>query len=309
VRLGLSMACFRWEIYPDLQRTRPEYLAAGHPPLFFSSVPVALPLDQGGLEWLIDYSANMTISALYMWTERLRDAGFAAAIRERAEEHTLELILAASFDWCSVGDVAEKERERFVEKMKIARSMGIGIVNATHGAPLTTNHFTRDPPIEQQIEHMVDNFARLARLAEEMGIIIAMENHADYRCSEIRRVLETVDSPSLRANFDTGNPINVVEDPVEAAKAVAPYAIVSHLKDYRIVNTTMLDGTPRIFHAPTGMGDIDMAQILDILQRNAPDPTNLRLCIETVPPLDVDPGLWVDRCIANTRKMFSSYLV
>ena len=87
-----------------------------------------------------------------MWTERLSGCRFATPIRARAEKLGLELILAASFDWSSAGEAAERELARYVEKMRIARTMGVRIVNATHGAPLRTNHFTRDPPIERQIE-------------------------------------------------------------------------------------------------------------------------------------------------------------
>ena len=64
----------------------------------------------------------------------------------------------------------------------------------------------------------------------------------------------------------------------------------------------------KVFHAPTGMGDLDLTAMLEVLQNNAPEPANLPLCIETIPPLDVDPGLWVGRCIDNAREMFSKYL-
>src|SRR5579862_8745382 len=47
LKLGLSMSCFRWEVYPTHQRTSPEYFSAGNPPLYFSTVPTSIPLDQG----------------------------------------------------------------------------------------------------------------------------------------------------------------------------------------------------------------------------------------------------------------------
>jgi sugar phosphate isomerase/epimerase len=309
MRLGISVACYRWELYSSLQRTRKEYISAGYPTLYFSSVPAALPLEEGGLEWLIDHCGeDLKVSVLYVFSDRLSDADYLASIRDRASKQRLELILAGFFDWTSTGEQAEKEREQYVEKMKIAKALGSDVVNATHSDPLVKNHYTKDPPISTQIGFMKENFGYLAKRAEEMGLVIAVENHADYRCSEIAQVLEAVNSPSLRANLDTGNPVCVIEDPVEAAKAVARYAVVSHLKDYRILNTHMLDGAPRFNHAPTGLGDIDLAQILGILQREAPDPENLRLLIETVPPLEVDPGLWVRKCVSNVREMFGEYL-
>ena len=283
-------------------------MAYGFPVLYFSSVPVALPLDEGGLEWLMDHCAELQLSALYMFSSRLHDPGYAASIREKSEGLGLELILAGTFDWTSSGEEAERERSLFVERMSIASNVGAKIINSTHSDPLRKNHFTKDPPVAKQLECMTENFTHLAAVAEEMGLVITLENHTDYRCSELAQVLQAVDSPSLRVNFDTGNPVNVIEDPVEAAKSVASYAVSSHLKDLRIMNYSQIDGTPKISHAPTGQGDIDLPQILEILQRDSPDPDNHRLCIETVPPLEVDPGLWVRKCVSNVREMFGQYL-
>ena len=308
MKLGLSMACYRWELYPNLQRTRPEYIAYGYPELYFSSVPVALPLEEGGLEWLMDHCAELGLSCLYVFSSRLEDPGYATSIRDKSEKLGLELILQTTFDWASEGEEAEKDRARCVDRLMIAKNMGVKIVNARHGDPLRKNHFTKEPSITTQIELMKENFAQLASIAEEMGVIITLENHTDYRCSEIVQVIEAVHSPSLMVNLDTGNPVNVIEDPVEAAKCVAPYTVKVHLKDYRIMNMSMIDGTPKFSHAPTGQGDIDLPQILEILQRSAPDPETLRLCVETVPPLEVDPGLWVRKCVSNVREMFARYL-
>ena len=308
MKLGLSFACYRWELYPNLQRTSPEYIGAGYPELYFSSVPVALPLEEGGLEWLMDPCAELELSVLYAFSTRLQDHDYARNIRDRAERQGLELILQASFDWAPEVAEAEKERAKCVDSLMIAKNMGVRIVNVRHSDPLKKNHYTKNPSITTQIERMKENFAQLASIADEMSVIITMENHTDYRCSEIVQVLEAVNSPSLMANFDTGNPVNVIEDPVEAAKSIASYTVKVHLKDYRVMNYSMIDGTPKFSHAPTGQGDIDIPQILDILQRNSPDPDNLRLCLETVPPLDVDPGMWVRKCVSNIREMFAEYL-
>jgi hypothetical protein len=56
--------------------------------------------------------------------------------------------------------------------------------------------------------------------------VIAFENHLDYRASEIACVIDAVGSRALRANLDTANPVAVIEDPVDAAKAVGRYAVM-----------------------------------------------------------------------------------
>jgi sugar phosphate isomerase/epimerase len=308
MKLGISIACYKWELFPYAQRTNKEYIEAGLPVVYFSSVPSSLPLDEGGLEWCIDHCGELNVSCLYFFSEKLHDPTYREKIRDKASAVGLELIPNATLDWASTGDEAEGELERYVQKLRILKSMGVQIVNTTHRLPLTKNHYTKNPPISEQLCHMKENFMRLSRIAEGMGLVIALENHGDYRCSEIAQVLRTVNSPSLRAVFDTGNPVNVIEDPVEASKVVAPYVVVCHLKDYRVLNSIQLDGTPRFSHAPIGQGDIELSRILEILQSDAPDAERLCLCIESVPPLEVDPGLWVRRCIDNTREKFGKFL-
>ena len=256
----------------------------------------------------MEHCAELGLQCLHAYTPKLEDPRYAAGIREKSEELGLELILAATFDWASEGEVPGDETGKCTETLRIAADLGIQIVNVTHSDPIGKNHFSREPPIARQVELMKANFTRLTRMAEDVGVVMTLENHADYRCSEIAQVLSHVDSPYLRANLDTGNPVNVIEDPVEAAKHVASYAVMVHLKDYRIMNTSMIDGTPTFSHAPTGQGDLPLREMLEVLQNSSPDPENLRLCVETVPPLEVDPGMWVRKCVSNVREMFGDYL-
>ena len=92
----------------------------------------------------------------------------------------------------------------------------------THSASTLQNHFSKHPPIDRQIEIMIDNFRQVAAIAEGEEVVIAFENHQDYRASEVARVVAGVNSPAMRANFDTANPVAVIEDPVDAARAIAP---------------------------------------------------------------------------------------
>ena len=308
MKLGMSMACYRWEVDLDKQRDGRNYRWHGYPELYISSVPITMPIDKGGLEWMMDYCAETGLQGLYAWSPKLEDSVYAAGIRKKSEDIGLEMILVSGFDWASEGEKADHEIEQYLKRLRIAKDMGSSVVNVTHSEASWKNHYTLDPSITTQIEYMKENFARITDHAEKIGIVMALENHADYRCSEIVQVLDYVNSPSLKANFDTGNPVNVIEDPVEAAKSFAAHTIMVHLKDYRIVNSHAHYGTPIFSHSPTGEGTLPLGEILEILQNGSPDPDNLRLLIETVPPLESDHGIWVKRCIDNAREMFGEYL-
>ena len=70
---------------------------------------------------------------------------------------------------------------------------------------LRFGHFSREVPMDVQIDCMIRNLRDLVRVAEDLGIVLAFENHMDYRISEIVQVVEGVASSWLRINYDFAN--------------------------------------------------------------------------------------------------------
>jgi sugar phosphate isomerase/epimerase len=306
LKLGLSQACYRWVFYNHLRRDTPAYAMSGKRLPYFSSVPVAVDENQA-VEWLIERCASLGLEYLHVTTTLLRDAVHANEIRELGAGVDVNLIAGASANWVATGDEWKQEFVRYTGALPIAAAAGARILCTTHAAPTIHNHFSKDPPIERQIEIMIGNFREAARVAEDHGIVIAFENHLDYRASEIARVIDAVGSRALRANLDTANPVAVIEDPVDAARAVGRYAVMAHLKDFRIQAMT-LDGEPRILWAPIGRGNIDLGQVLAVLQAEAADPDHLPLCLEVAAPHEHDPDVWVRDSLDYVRRRFPQFL-
>jgi len=306
VKLGLSQACYRWVFYKHLRRDSPAYATSGNRLPYFSSVPAVIDEEEAP-QWLIQRCASLGLESLYITTELLRDGARASWLRSVAAELGVGLIAGADANWVSTADEWKQESARYLASMPVAVSAGARILCTTHSAPALHNHFSKNPPIERQIEIMTGNFRQVVRAAEDHGLVIAFENHLDYRASEIARVIQGVGSPALRANFDTGNPVGVVEDPVEAAKAVARYAVMAHLKDFRIQPMTV-DGEPRILWAPLGRGNIELEEILTVLQSESADPANLPLCLEVAPPHEHDPDVWVRDSLDYVRRHLGRFL-
>jgi sugar phosphate isomerase/epimerase len=299
VKLGLSQACYRWVFYPHLRRDTPAYASTAERLPYYSTIPVAVD-EAEAPAWLVGRCAELGLEFLHLTTGLLGDERRAAELRRLAGDNGVALIGAASANWVARGDEWRRDRDTYVAAMPIAVAAGAAILCTTHAAPAVHNHFTKDPPIGRQIEIMVENFREVARAAVEHGLTIAFENHQDYRASEVAAVIEGVGSPALRANFDTANPVAVIEDPVAAARSVGRYAVMVHLKDFRIQPSTVV-GEPRILWAPIGRGDLELERVLEVLQSEAPDPSNLPVCLEVAPPHDHDPDQWVRGSLAHVR--------
>src|SRR4029077_13114029 len=77
-------------------------------------------------------------------------------------------------------------------------------------------------------------------------------------------------SPAFGVTLDTGNPLSVGEEPVEAARRLAPLIRHVHLKDYTI---HFAPEGYRLVRCAAGAGVIDFPAILDIVSKNGHDVT------------------------------------
>ncbi|MBM4437029.1 MAG: sugar phosphate isomerase/epimerase, partial [Actinobacteria bacterium] len=182
----------------------------------------------------------------------------------------------------------------------LAAAAGAEVVSLVHGQPDRPNHFTKDPPLAQQLDRMVRNLRTLAPIAEGMGLVLATEGHMDYRCAEYAQVLEGVNSPWVRHVFDFADSIAVNEDPLEAVQRVAKYTVASHLKDMRVQPITEI-ATGAFFHTPIGQGSVPVERMLEILAAQAPNPGGLHHYLEVTPPPEIDVERWLGASVEWLR--------
>jgi sugar phosphate isomerase/epimerase len=91
----------------------------------------------------------------------------------------------------------------------------------------------RDQPHGPQLTQLERMFREAVKVAEDYGIRMAVENHIDFTSSEMLQLLESVASPYLGINFDTGNFLRLLDDPVAGMEKLAPYVYATHIKDLK----------------------------------------------------------------------------
>ena len=114
----------------------------------------------------------------------------------------------------------------------------------------------------EDLKNGIEDLKKIVPELEKRRIFLAVENHELETAEEMRWIIEQVNSPWVRILFDPGNYLNAWEDPVHAAKMVAPYIIGTHIKD----NFICMDGDEAVItSAITGEGTVDLRSILRIL--------------------------------------------
>ena len=329
MKLGLSQASYRWVCYPWLRYDRPEYRLSERRLPYFTSVD---PPEAGGgppVAWTLERVAAHDLASVYMEVGWLGDDDGATAFRDQLEERGLvflagsEANLAATPEewgepeypprgrvaWPPIfeltphasGWTGGTQFAQVVRAMELAAAAGARLFNLVHGEPTRHNHFSKDPPVAEQLERITRNLTSLIPVAEALDLVLTNESHMDYRVAEYIEVLEAVDSPRLRHTFDFANSIAVVEDPLEAARRAAPYTVATHIKDMHVQPTTTM-GEPMFYHAPIGSGVVPVEDILEILQAEAPDPDGLHHYVEVCAMPQYDAEEWVRASLEWLRR-------
>ncbi|MDP5228055.1 MULTISPECIES: sugar phosphate isomerase/epimerase family protein [Arthrobacter] len=154
------------------------------------------------------------------------------------------------------------------------------------------DRFRTDAPWADQLV-AIEKFLRLlAPVARDHGVHMNIETHEEITSFEVVRLVEAVGPDVLGVTFDTANVVVRGEDPVAAARRVAPYTRATHLRDFLLGEQDGMFG--RVF-APIGQGSLDWDAIVGTLHAGNPD---LPLTIENAGPslhlpIGLDDPAWL----------------
>lgn len=100
-----------------------------------------------------------------------------------------------------------------------------------------------------------------APLAEAAGVRILLENHEDFTGGECAEILAAVDSEWVGALYDYGNSMMVMEEPLAALAAMAPWIGAAHLKDHVMLAPEHApDGRLSVLGVPIGEGNLAIVE-------------------------------------------------
>lgn len=156
-----------------------------------------------------------------------------------------------------------KNMEAFQEMMdSFDRAQAIGAdTMRVVGSSLMFRHEPHGP----QIKALTKLFKEAAKKAEDYKIKMAVENHIDFTADEILQMIEEVDSDFFGINFDTGNFLRLLDDPIAGMEKLAPYTFATHVKD--LFPDKNAKPTDWFFFAgvPVGKGLIDNEKLAQLL--------------------------------------------
>jgi len=192
------------------------------------------------------------------------DKAYLSEVKGMLDEFQLDRVFAWGHPDGLEGGKNEKMFDDMMKSIEYAEAIGAKVMRVV-GSSLVFRFESH----EAQIERLSRMFSTAAKEVEKRGIMMAVENHIDFNSDEILQILKNVGSPNIGINFDTGNFVRVLDDPVLAMKKLVKHVFATHIKDLRIQKGVPVNEWYFFSCTPVGDGGIvDNQKIGQLLQDN-----------------------------------------
>jgi len=183
-------------------------------------------------------------------------------IRQAFEKHAVHVEGIVSPPKDEKGD-----GERFAHELATARNCGASIVRVVMLGGRRYEVFEKAEDYTTFARRAEESLRIAEPIARAQKVILAVENHKDFRTDEMVAMLKKLGSDWLGVCLDTGNNLALLEDPLPTVETLAPFTKTVHLKDIGLENSP--DGF-RMSEVPLGQGCLDLKAMIAAVQKANP---------------------------------------
>jgi sugar phosphate isomerase/epimerase len=181
-------------------------------------------------------------------------------LKETLDEYGLDRVWAWGHPNGLEGGGSEHAYAEMIANIEHAKNIGASVMRVV-GSSL----MYRNQPHQPQIERLAAMFRKAVRVAETHGVRLAVENHIDFTADEMLQLIEAVNSPHLGINFDTGNFVRLLDDPIKGMEKLAGYVYATHIKDLKVQKGVAADEWYFFSSTPVGDGIVDNLKLVRLL--------------------------------------------
>lgn len=212
-------------------------------------------LPEIGIQWIELPIKNHGMPSFFKEEPVLTDGSTPAVIFALKEQIYESGLKVSSCNITSGNPLESGVADRTVKKLKLAHQLGANLVVAGGGEISSDADWPR----------LIQNLRQIANIAEQLGIVYCCETHPGtcQNAATMMELIERVDHPNLRINFDTGNIFyyNNKVDLFDQMNQVADSIAHVHLKD--------TNGGFEDWHFPAlgAGGAVDFAKVRTLLEK------------------------------------------
>ena len=189
------------------------------------------------------------------------DKAYLSEIKGMLDEFNFDRVYAWGHPDGLEGGKNEAAYDEMVEHIEYANAIGAKVMRVV-GSSLMFRFEDHGP----QIEKLSRMFTNAMKVADTHGIKLADENHIDYNADEMLELIHNVNHPNFGINFDTGNFLRVLDDPIQGMKKLAKFTFSTHVKDLKINSQAAVNDWYFFSCTPVGDGLVDNQKLAQLLK-------------------------------------------
>lgn len=189
------------------------------------------------------------------------DEGYLKELKGKLDDYGFDRVWAWGHPDGLEGGKNEPMLDDMIEHISYAKIIGAPVMR-TVGSSL----LFRFEPHGPQLEKLAEMFKKAVKVAEDLDIKLAVENHLDYGYDEYVALLEEVDSEYLGLTFDTGNFMRLLDEPVKGMEKLGKYVYATHIKDLKITPGAAADEWFFFSSVAVGDGYVNVPELAKMLQ-------------------------------------------
>ncbi len=185
---------------------------------------------------------------------------YLAELKGKLDEYKLDRVFAWGHPDGLEGGKNLKAYDEMIEMMDYAVAIGANVMRVVGSSLMFRfeNH-------QEQIERLSKQFGDAMKVANTHGLKLADENHIDFTADEMLQIINNVNDPNFGINFDTGNFMRLLDDPVKGAEKLAKHVFATHVKDLKPEKGQDVDHWHFFACTPVGDGLVDNQKLAQIL--------------------------------------------
>jgi sugar phosphate isomerase/epimerase len=226
------------------------------------------------------------------------DAAYLSEVKGMLDEFNFDRVYAWGHPDGLEGGNNEAAYDEMVDHIEYANAIGAKVMRVC-GSSLMFRFEDHGP----QIQKLSRMFTNAMKVADKYGIKIADENHIDYNADEMLELIHNVNHPNFGINFDTGNFMRVLDDPIQGMEKLARYTFSTHVKDLKINAQAAVSDWYFFSCTPVGDGIVDNQKLAQLL-KDANYEGFLAMEIDTLhPDYNDDEDAAVAKSVAELKRI------
>ncbi len=189
------------------------------------------------------------------------DIEYLSRIKAVMDDNNFERVWAWGHPDGLEGGKNVNEFDEMIKHIEYAAQVGAKVMRV-----VGSSFMLRFEPHAPQIKRLTKMFSKAVKIAEKYDVKLAVENHLDFNSDEMLTLIKNVDSPYFGINFDTGNFLRLLDDPISGMEKLAKHVYATHVKDLKPQKG--VPGNEWYFFSCTPVGDgvVDNQKLAQLLK-------------------------------------------